>query len=219
MIDLNVLSEKRQYAYHLTSRINLPSIVACSALLSASILLERAHGTGAREEIRRRRPGPAPERIVVDGRPVEIRDQHTISEKALSKCLEGGIQIPDYYELLNYRVFLWPTTERLGRHYARYASERPVLLRFSTNDLLDLNPHVEFSRLNSGATRPNSHLGGIAPKRGRNTFQSAEICNLRISEIAEVTFPERCRLPDVFWTSKTPEGPWRKRHANGSESS
>lgn len=209
MIDFNVLTQKRQYLYHLTSRVNLPSIRACGALWSASILFERAHGAAAHEDIRRRRPGPAPERIVVDGRPVEIRDQHTISEIALPKCLEDGLQVPDYIELLNHRVFLWPTIERLGKHYARYASEKPVLLRVSTSDLLALNSHVEFSRLNSGATRPNSHLGGIAPMRGRNTFQSAETCNLRISEIAEVTFPERCQLPSGFWSANTPLGPWR----------
>jgi uncharacterized protein DUF7002 len=209
MIDLDLVSEKKQYLYHLTSRVNLPSIVACGALWSASVLFERAHGAAAaRDEIRRRRPGPGPTRIEVDGQPVEIRDQHTISEIALPKCLEDG-GIGDYYELLNGRVFLWPTVERLTRHYARYAAERPVLLRFTTRDLLALNPHVEFSRLNSGATRPNSHLGGIAPKRGRNTFQPVETCNLKIAQIAEVTFPERCRLTDVFWTASKPEGPWR----------
>jgi hypothetical protein len=210
MIDLTVFPQKREYLYHLTSRVNLPSIIACGALWSASVLFERAHGAAAHDDIRRRRPGPGPEPIVVDGRPVEIRDQHTISEVALPKCLENGMRSPDYYELLNRRVFLWPTIERLERHYARYASERPVLLRFQTRELLECNPRVEFSRLNSGATRPNSHLGGIAPRRGRNTFQSAETCNFRISEIAEVTIPGKCRLPDVFWSANTPRGPWRR---------
>lgn len=209
MIDLDVLAEKKPYLYHLTSRVNLPSIVACGELWSASVLFERADPRSARERVRRRRPGPAAERIVVDGRPVDIRDQHTISEVALPKCLEDGLQIADYYQLLNYRVFLWPTIDRLRRHYARYADERPVLLRFRTGDLLGLNPHVEFSRLNSGATRPNSHLGGIAPRRGRTTFQRAGTSNLRIASIAEFTFPEKCRLPNVFWTSRTPDGPWR----------
>jgi hypothetical protein len=168
-----LFTKEREYLYHLTSRVNLPSIIDCGALWSASVLFERAHGAAAREDIRRRRPGPAPESIVVDGRRVEIRDQHTISEIALPKCLEDGMQCADYYELLNGRVFLWPTIQRLERHYARYASERPVLIRFKAGELLELNPHVEFSRLNSGATRPNSYLGGIAPPRGRNTFQSA----------------------------------------------
>lgn len=218
MIDMGLLAEKNQYLYHLTSRVNLPSIVACRTLWSASVLYERADRASAREKVRRRRPGPSAERIVVDGRPVEIRDQHTISEKALRKCLEDGMQIPDYYELLNSRVFLWPTVARLRRHYTRYASERPVLLRFETSDLLALNSHIELSRLNSGATRPNSYLGGIAPPRGRNTFQPVETCNLKIAEIAEATFPERCRLPDEFWTSGRPDGPWRRVALRGEVS-
>ena len=210
MIDLNLLSKKRQYLYHLTSRVNLPSIIACRELWSASVLFERAHGLAvARDEIRRRRPGPHPTKIEVDGRPVEVRDQHTISEVALPKCLENG-DTGDYYELLNGRVFLWPTVERLNRHYSRYAAERPVLLRFTTCELLAINTHVEFSRLNSGATRPNSHLGGIAPRRGRSTFQLPGNCKLKIAEIVEVTFPERCRLTDTFYTSSKPEGPWRR---------
>jgi hypothetical protein len=208
MIDLNILSQKQPFLYHLTSRVNLPSIIESGTLLSASILFERAHGAAAREHIRRRRPGPEPVRIIVDGRPVEIRDQHTISEKALPKCLEDGMQPADYYELLNYRVFLWPTIPRLERHYARYKSEKPVLLRFSTRELLELNPHVELSRLNSGATRPNSHLGGIAPPRGRSTFQPAETCNFTIGRIAEVTFPRRCVLPPVFKSANSPDGRW-----------
>lgn len=126
MIDLNVLAEKKPYLFHLTSRVNLPSIIACGELWSASVLYQRADPTTAREKVRRRRPGPEAERIVVDGRPVDIRDQHTIFEVALRKCLENGLQIPDYYELLNGRVFLWPTVPRLLRHYKRYASERPV---------------------------------------------------------------------------------------------
>jgi hypothetical protein len=208
MIDLDVFSQKREYLYHLTSRVNLPSIIDCGALWSASELFERAHGAAAREDIRRRRPGPAPEIIVVDGRRIEIRDQHTISEVALPKCLDDGMKCADYYELLNLRVFLWPTIERLNRHYARYATERPVLLRFPTRELLELNPHVEFSRLNSGATRPNSHLGGIAPRRGRSTFKLAETCNFKITEIAEVTFPRRCVLPSAFKSAKSPAGRW-----------
>lgn len=141
---------------------------------------------------------------------MDIRDRHTIFEVALRKCLENGLQIPDYYELLNGRVFLWPTVPRLRRHYKRYASERPVLLRFDTSELLALNPRVELSRLNSGATRPNSHLGGIAPRRGRNTFQPAETCNLKFYDIAEVTVVERCRMPNRLWKANAPDGPWHR---------
>jgi len=206
MIDLDLLPQRKQYLYHLTSRTNLPSIIHFGTLFSASVLFELAYGAvAARESIRRWRPKS--ETIEVEGRKVEIRDQHTLFKKALPKCLDG-IQVEDYYELLNYRVFLWPTTPRLSRHYARYASEKPVLLRFATGDVLKLNPYVEFSRINSGATRPNSRLGGIAPRRGLKTFRSAETWNYRFCDIAEVTIPQKCVLPSTFQSARNPDGPW-----------
>jgi hypothetical protein len=205
MIDLDLLPQKKQYLYHLTSRLNLPSIIHFRTLFSASVLFELAYGAAAREYVRRWRPKS--KTIEIEGREVEIRDQHTLFKKALPKCLDGMEQ-EDYYELLNYRVFLWPTPERLSRHYARYASEKPVLLRFATGDVLKLNPYVEFSRINSGATRPNSRLGGIAPRRGLKTFQSAEYCKYTFRKIAEVTVPQKCVLPSTFQSATHPDGPW-----------
>lgn len=206
MINLELLSQTRPFLYHLTSQVNLPSIVSSCTLLSTSVLLERADDPSAQAHLRRRRPDHVT--IEIDGREVKIRDQRPISEKALAKCLDGGLQSADYYELLNNRVFLWPTLERLGRHYDRYESEEPVLLRLSTREILALNSNIEFSRLNSGATRANSYLGGIAPRRGRDTFQSAQNCNYGISAIAEITVPQRCVLPAMIESARTPDGPW-----------
>lgn len=206
MIDLDLLSQRRPFLYHLTSQVNLPSIIRSRELLSATALLERADDPSALAHLRRRRPEHVT--IEIEGREVKIRDQRPISEKALEKCLEGGLQPADYYELLNNRVFLWPTLERLGRHYDRYESEEPVVLRLSTREILALNPNAEFSRLNSGATRANSHLGGIAPRRGLKTFQTAEDCNYGISAIAEITIPRRCELPAKFEYANNPNGPW-----------
>lgn len=206
MIDLDLLCQKRPFLYHLTSRVNIPSIVRSRGLLSASVLLERADDPAALAHLRRRRPDHVT--IEIEGREVMIRDQRPISEKALAKCLDGDLQPADYYELLNHRVFLWPTLKRLARHYDRYKSEEPVLLRFSTREILALNPRAEFSRLNSGATRANSYLGGIAPRRGRETFQTAEACDCGISAIAEVTIPRSCVLPERFHSADDPDGPW-----------
>lgn len=206
MIDLELLVVKRPFLYHLTSRVNLRSILASRALLSTAVLLQAAGDAEALIYLRRRRAVHVP--IQVEGLEVIIRDQRPISETALAKCLEGDCQRADYYELLNNRVFLWPTVERLRRHYDRYETEEPLLLRLPTREIIARNPHAEFSRLNSGATRANSYLGGIAPLRGRETFQTAEKCHYGISSVAEVTFPQRCLLPAAFESSDTPDGPW-----------
>jgi hypothetical protein len=211
MIDLKLLSQKRPFLYHLTSKSNLPSIVSAKALLSASVLLGQADGQELLHS-RVRRANHLP--IEIKGRPVLIRDQRPLSEKALPKCLDDGLTPEDYYELLNDRVFLWATVSRLCRHHDRYRSEDPVLLRFPTAELLRLNPDVEFSRINSGATRANSYLGGIAPRRGRATFQPARDYAYGVSSIVEVTVRQRCILPERFELASNPEGPWNGVRTN-----
>jgi hypothetical protein len=206
MIDLKLLPQKRPYLYHLTSKSNLPSIVSTKTLLSTSVLLGQADDPSVNSHLRVRRKNIL--QIEIGGRPVLIRDQRPLSEKALLKCLDGGLSPEDYYELLNDRVFLWVTLPRLSRHHDRYVSEDPVLLRFSTAAILQLNPNVEFSRINSGATRANSRLGGIASRRGRATFQLAEDYVYKVSSIVEVTVRQRCFLPDRFEWASNPEGPW-----------
>jgi len=214
MIDLKFLSQKRPFLYHLTSKSNLSSILSSQSLLSASILLGRADGPGVTSYLRVRRANHLT--IEIKGQPVLIRDQRPLSEKALPKCLDDGLIPEDYYKLLNDRVFLWATVLRLCRHHDRYRSEDPVLLRFPTAELLRLNPDVEFSRINSGATRANSYLGGIAPRRGRETFQIAANCAYGISSIVEVTVRQRCILPERFELASNPEGPWNGVRAKQS---
>jgi hypothetical protein len=205
MIDLDQLCEKRPFLYHLTNRENVPSIVRERVMWSASALLQAAEDHAPRRYIREKRPNHVT--IRVRRQNVHIRDQRPISEKLLANCLLGGLVLGDYYELLNDRVFFWPTLQRLRRHYDRYEPEGPTILRFRTEDLLALN-HVELSRLNSGATRANSYLGGVAPPRGRETFRSPDNYEHGISSIAEVTVEGYCTLPDNFEQAPSPDGPW-----------
>jgi hypothetical protein len=205
MIDLDQLCKKIPFLYHLTSRENVHSIVSEGVIWSASALLQAADDHRVQRYLRERRPDHLT--IKVRGRNVHIRDQRPISEKLLENCLLGGLVVGDYYELLNSRVFFWPTLERLRRHYKRYEAEGPTILRLRTQDLLDLN-HVQLSRLNSGATRANSYLGGIAPPRGRDTFQTPTDYEHRISSIAEITIENRCALPQNLEHGTSPDGPW-----------
>lgn len=206
MIELDQFAQKRPFLYHLTAGVNVDSITTSGTLFSASVLLEAADEAEAKVFLRVRRPQHLT--IKLNGRLLQIRDQRPLSEKALAKCLEGDLRPADYYEILNSRVFLWPTIQRLQKHYDRYKDEKPTLLRFSTSQIIALNPNLEFSRLNSGATRANSYLGGIAPRRGRGTFRLAKAFDYGISAIAEVTLQQRCLLPRTFECARTPAGPW-----------
>ena len=144
----------------------------------------------------------------VDGEFYSIRDQQPISEKALKKCLTNNWECADFYECLNSRVFMWPTLDRLWRHFNRYVSENPVILKFETNLLFEVNQNAMFCRLNSGATRANSHLGGRPPERGIETFKLAADYPGNVSSVAEVTFKNKCILPRPFYRSNSPNGDW-----------
>jgi hypothetical protein len=148
--------------------------------------------------------------LKVKNKEYHIRDQKPISIKVLSRCLTDGWKYSDFIEFLNKRVFFWPTMNRLERHFNTYVAEKPIILRFNTEDLLEINNHAQFCRLNSGATRCNSYLGGNAPQRGPKTFLTASDYTLGIGTVAEVTFPGECKLPKDYWQSRSPGGPWKK---------
>jgi hypothetical protein len=97
---------------------------------------------------------------------VVIRDQKPMNETKLRSCLVG-MELREWYELLNGKVFLWPKKERLiGLLTARAYRDRPhLIIEVDTLALLEKYPdQVTLSRINSGSTfyRPVS--------RGRETF-------------------------------------------------
>lgn len=197
----------RPHLYHLTDTRNAESIMRTGKIFSTERIVEMSGREGGQEFLRAIRDRH--EVIRVDGVDFHIRDQNPISPIALPKCLTNGWNCGDYVEHLNQRVFMWPTVNRLERHYNRYESEHPCIFRFSTATLLEVNPNAEFSRLNSGATRANSHLGGVPPDRGPRTFLSAEQYQGTPGTVAEVTFVGGCVLPDDFRISYSPDGPWQ----------
>lgn len=176
-------------------------------LSSTAIATEAIHDPADRQKfIRERRP----DHVVLSGkkRQFSIRDQRPISMVVLERSLTPGWTAADFIELLNGRVFFWPTINRLTRHFERYSAESPVIIRVESQALLDLNAHVEFACLNTGATRCHPKYGGNAPTRGDGTFQSAKDIRYPLSAIAEVTFPVSCLLPQKIWIGKSPDGLW-----------
>jgi hypothetical protein len=205
-MELNKFIEKRPFLFHLTDKKNLQLIVKYGKLFSTNSLIDKAN----KEEYLpiKRIKRPTHFELDINGEIYSIRDQQPISEKALRKCLTHNWECADFYESLNSRVFMWPTLDRLWRHFNRYVSENPIILRFETNSLLEINQNAKFCRLNSGATRANSYLGGKPPERGMNTFQLAVNYTNSISSVAEVTFENECILPRTFCCSNFPDGTW-----------
>jgi hypothetical protein len=62
--------------------------------------------------------------------------------------LQDGCTFEDIIEDLNNRAFFWPGTEHGPndhgrRHFARYANERPLLIRAATSELIAANKHYK----------------------------------------------------------------------------
>jgi hypothetical protein len=203
-MDLERFIEKTPYLYHLTSQGNATNIIATRLLYSTNQLITLS-GVDEIQNVKRQKRKQH-FIVTVDGVQISIRDQQPISEVALPKCLTDNWTIGDFLYHLNDRVFMWPTLKRLWSHFNRYEGENPVIFRFATREILENNPHVKFCRLNSGATRANSYLGGIAPPRGAQTFVGANEFNLPVSNVAEVTFENHCNVVGSFSYSDNPEG-------------
>lgn len=203
-MDIQKFIKDRPYLYHLTSKENAEHIMAQKRLHSANELIKMSKDRKHFPVQRQKRVGHY--ELTIDGKSYILRDQRPISEKALAKCLTDGWSVSDFLFHLNSRVFMWPTLDRLWRHFNRYEAEKPIIFRFPTEELFAANSHAEFCRLNSGATRANSYLGGKPPARGSQTFLPANQFELSVRDVAEVTFPKQCDINDIaFSFSSNPE--------------
>ncbi|MFT4155199.1 DUF7002 family protein [Parafilimonas sp.] len=207
-MDIEKFIEKRPYLYHLTSNSNAKLIIAEKRLYSANELIKMSKDKQHLPVQRKKRTNHYP--LFINGNTYSLRDQKPISEKALTKCLTDGWEVGDFLYHLNERVFMWPTLDRLWRHFNRYKEEKPIIFQFPTKDILNLNPHFLFCRLNSGATRANSYLGGKPPTRGKQTFLPADQFLYAVREVAEVTFPGNCDINVDFAYSSLPDGKYKK---------
>jgi hypothetical protein len=97
-----------------------------------------------------------------------LRDQAPMSEPKLRACLTD-LEPTQWYELLNRRIFLWPSFEKLtGLLGASAYSDRPhIILTIDSARLIErYRSQIELSAINSGATLYNP------PPRGSKTFRS-----------------------------------------------
>jgi len=98
-----------------------------------------------------------------------IRDQIPMTDTALEKCLIG-MEISEWYKLLNSRVFFWANWERLVRlsEAKAYRRKTQTIITIDSAKFADRYfERIELSPINSGSTiyKPQP--------RGRNTFKAA----------------------------------------------
>jgi hypothetical protein len=116
--------------------------------------------------------------------------------------------------MLNARVFFWPGG-RVGpidygvRHFNRYASSKPAVIRVAFGDVLRANSGAtpELCAYNSGAPRCS---GGRKSPRGAETFVTAARFPRSPAEVREVTFVGSVALPESTEVADALGGPWRQ---------
>lgn len=100
-----------------------------------------------------------------------VRDQKTMDDVGLRRCLQDGLCPEDWYRLLNARVFMWMSRARLGRLLAArsYRGLEQDVIELDTAPVVDAyRAAITLSAINSGATRP------FPQDRGKGTFSSIE---------------------------------------------
>ena len=133
-----------------------------------------------------------------------IRDQAQIKEAALRRALVD-CTYEQYINLLNTKVFFWPSLKDVRAHFSTYAAEGPRILRFRTADVFALNNPPMFCLFNSGAPRPHPAYNYRPAPRGLNTFVTAENVDRVPSKIREVTLSQSCVLPETCWIAENPD--------------
>lgn len=204
-IDLAIFGRLRPYLYHLTDERNLARIRRTRVLESAGSLASRA---GLTEILDRRRREHRP--ILIDDEIVILRDQAPLHEGNMR--LDEGWDFPRLVRHINDRVFFWPGGAdgpiSYGlRHFGRYESESPAIIRVRFDSFLDVNSgqQLRFSKCNSGSPRWSR---GIPGSRGANTFVPPEEASFRPAHVVEVTVCGEVVLPDDTEIGARPGGPW-----------
>ena len=164
--------------------------------------------TGNRERLRTRRSITIP--VFVGSQQVLLRDQVPLHPGNVE--FQGGWEFEDLVAALNRRVFFWSGWKHKPisygvRHFERYQSEKPLILRVRFEDLQHHNAGQVpfFCKYNSGAPR---RVQGKASPRGPDTFLSADRCPYNPGDVVEVTFLDSVKLPESTEFSDNVVGPW-----------
>jgi hypothetical protein len=119
--------------------------------------------------------------------PAVVRDQLPMPPGALRPCLDDNMTPEEWYELVNGRIFFWPTLDDLRVLLAakEYKNCPHVVISISTAQLLSRHADdISLSPINSGSTYYNSQRAAGPARRGRTTFQSIErFTGSRVKEV------------------------------------
>lgn len=196
----------RPYVYHLTAQRNLARIRQRWLLQSAEELMNQAQDPDLPTD---RKRGSLD--LNIGGEVVHLRDQDPLYQGNIK--FDEGWDFRRFIRLLNGHVFFWPgkdggPNDYGNRHYLRYQSEGPAIIRMKVADLVSANPTQppRFCRYNSGSPRCSN---GLKSPRGAETFVSSATANFSAAKAVEIVVPGHVVLPVSVQVGESPQGPWR----------
>ena len=106
-----------------------------------------------------------------------IRDQKPMSDSGLRRCLQDGLTPVKWYHILNERVFMWTSKERLYRVMSAraYKNDEHLVLVLDSKKLVKNHwDAITLCAMNSGCTTPYAHPRGKATFLSPNRYPYAE---------------------------------------------
>lgn len=216
-------SEHYPRLYHMAERGTWDSIKT-HGLLSTSALLDLFGVTGERrhriESCRRKESVPIehPQYGVAT-----IRDNAPLPETKLRSALDDGTTCQEWYEILNGKVFFWPTKERIARllRGRRYRGKWHTVIVVTSEKLFSSHAaDISLSRINSGSAiyqptprgkytfvRPADWPPQTGPRSGKLLTQVAEVAvNYAVAPITDIAVKvsemSDGEAPRTIWRSR-----------------
>lgn len=121
-----------RHMYHCADAANVESIHRIGLLSTNELLRRGRFGSSTEAVVRAHRPRGT---TLPSG--VFIRDQAPMPPQSLSRCLDGGITVDEWYHTVNDHVFFWLSRERVGRHLNALHGRAQVLLTVDVRSLVD----------------------------------------------------------------------------------
>ncbi len=166
-----------QHLYHMAEDGSWPNIEKYG-LLSTSALLTLYKKTGSEREKYESEWRPRRMPISCDGmEDACLRDQIPMPPGELKKCLQGGIEPREWYELINKRIFFWTTPKSLEIFLAakEYKNKPQTIIKVNTKLLLDRYADtITLTSINSGSTYYDPKKYTKPQNRSLETFQKIE---------------------------------------------
>lgn len=159
-MDQTKLIQSYPYLYHMAEKNTWPSIRQ-NGLWSTTAVLDELGIPDAERSIYESTHRPAKVVLSGNGKMVTLRDQKPMPRQRLLAALPARLAPEDWYRLINRKVFLWASSERLSRLLCAkdYRNLEHDVLTIDSKSFIEAYAEaIELCHMNSGNTFPYPHV-------------------------------------------------------------